>query len=265
MSEKELNPLTELSEEVAVCTIVKNEVINNDGVQPQCSATTDSNCSACANFSYFQELAQINDAMQPEPCFQNIAIDPDLMAEIKRLKLASNQEYYLHEVMKQILQSVKDGFMNETKKVDVLIVSSFSSFGQVGEFLARSEEEQDKHPKVKEWCEPMKGLINSLGRDGNVILTECVSDLRYGDNSIMYPKGTIIGTIAKDPFPVVFDSFGYRDLLDPDNYSAPHYVLDFVNKKLHEAYPQFNLWCVALDLESLSIYDLDKLPHMKRY
>lgn len=49
MSEKELNPLTELSEEVAVCTIVKNEVINNDGVQPQCSATTDSNCSTHNN------------------------------------------------------------------------------------------------------------------------------------------------------------------------------------------------------------------------
>lgn len=81
----------------------------------------------------------------------------------------------------------------------------------------------------------------------------------------MYPKGTVIGTIVRHPFPQVFKSYAYRELLDPENDSVPHYVLDFVNEKLHEAYPQHNLWCVTLDFEFLSIYDLDKLPHMNRY
>ena len=108
---------------------MKNNIMN------QCSTMPNSNCSAHANSGYFQELAELYDAMQPEPCFQNIAIDSGLMAEIRQLKLAPNQEYYLHEVIKQIFQFVKEGFMNGTVKVDVLIYSYFMSFGQTGEFL----------------------------------------------------------------------------------------------------------------------------------
>ena len=104
-----------------------------------------------------------------------------------------------------------------------------------------------------------------MGKTGNVILTEFVKDSYLDDGSIMYPNGTVIGTIVRHPFPQVSTSYAYRELLDPENYNAPHYVLDFVNEKLHEAYPQHNLWCVTLDFEFLDIYDLDKLPHMKRY
>ena len=264
MEEKVKLQSVPIEEQVLEQTIAAGERINN-GFMPQGSATPDSNCSAHANSSYFQELAELYGTMQPEPCFQNITIDSGLMAEIRQLKLSPNQEYYLHEVVKQIFQFVKEGFMNGTVKVDVLIYSYFMSFGQTGEFLALSKEEQDKRPDLKKCCDHWKGLISPLGRDGNIILTECVGDLRYDDNSIMYPKGTIIGNIEKAPFPAVSESYAYRELLDSDNYSAPHDVLDFVNKKLHEAYPEFNLWCVAFDLESLSIYDLDQLPHMKRY
>lgn len=238
----------------------------NPGFMLQRSATTDSNSSGHSNNGgYFLELAQSYGAMQPESCFQNMTFDLDLMAEIGKLRLPQNQAYFLHEVMRNNFPLVKEAFMDGTEKVDAIIISHIPIFGQAGEFLSLSEEEQSKHPDMKEFCEPWKGLVRPFGRNGNVILTRCVKDLYFDDGTIMYPKGTLIGTIAKDPFPKISEPYAYRELLDPDNYSAPHDVLDFVNEKLHEAYPQFNLWCVALDLDNLSIFDLDKLPHMKRY
>ena len=258
-----LSPVTEQSEQATAYVAGER---TNPGFTPQCSATTDSNSSAHRNNDgYFWVLAQSYDAMRPEPCFQDMAFDLDLMAEIGKLKLPQNQAYFLHEVMKNNFPLVKEAFMDVNQKVDVVIISHFTTFGQIGEFLPLSGEEQSKHPDMKEYCEPWKRLLKPLGRNGNVIHTECVKDLRFNDGSIMYPKGTVIGTIANNPFPKVSDSFDYRELLDPDNYGAPHDVLDFVNEKLHEAYPQYNLWCVALDLDNLSIFDLDKLPHMKRY
>lgn len=264
MENKKISPVTEKSEQA---TAYVADERTNLGFTPQCSATTDSNSSIHSNNGgYFLELAQSYCAVQLESCFQNMAIDPDLMVEIKnKLKLAPNQELYIHEMIKRTIESAKDGFMNGSVKVDVLEVSRFPALGQIAEFLGQSEEEQSKHPNKKEFCEPWKGLLRPLGRNRDILLTKCVKDLRFDDGIIMYPKGTLIGTIAKDPFPKVPEPYAYRELLDPDNYSAPHDVLDFVNKKLHEAYPQFNLWCVALDLDNLSIFDLDKLPHMKRY
>lgn len=245
---------------------MKTLIEMNPGFMPQRSATTDSNSSGHSNNGgYFLELAQSYGAMQPESCFQNMAFDLDLMAEIRKLKLPLNQAYFLHEVMKNNFPLVKEAFMDANKKVDAVIISHFTTFGQMGEFLSLSEEEQSKHPDMKEFCEPWKGLVRSFGRNGNVILTRCVKDLYFDDGTIMYPKGTVIGSIASHPFPKVSESYAYRELLDPDNYGAPHDVLDFVNEKLHEAYPQHNLWCVALDLDFLHIFNLDKLPYMKRY
>lgn len=57
----------------------------------------------------------------------------------------------------------------------------------------------------------------------------------------------------------------YRPLLDPDNYGYTHDVLDYVNEKLNEAIPNHNLWCVALDFDWISVFDLDIVPERKRY
>lgn len=217
------------------------------------------------NENYFYELAMREGCLTPDPCFQSIALDTTLMSEIKGLGLAPNQELYVHEMIKQAIQAVKEGFENPARKIDTLVVSGFSTWGQAAEFLSKSVMEQNEYPDIKKYWQPLTGLIKPLGKTGNVILTEFVKDSYFDDGSIMYPKGTVIGTIVRHPFPQVSTSYAYRELLDPENYSAPHYVLDFVNGKLHEAYPQYNLWCVALDFEFLDIYDLDKLPHMKRY
>ena len=262
--EEKVKPQSVLMKEQILEQTIATDVRINLGFTPQCSATTDCNSSAHSNNGgYFWKLAQCYDAMRPELCFQNIITDSGLMAEIGKLKLAPNQEYFLHEVIKRDFPLIKDAFMNG--EVGGIIISHFTTFGQMGEFLTLSEEEQSKRPDVKEFCKPWKGLLRPLGKNRNVILTECVKDLYFDDGTIMYPKGTVIGTIAKNPFPKVSESYAYRELLDPDNYSAPHDVLDFVNEKLHKAYPQFNLWCIALDLDHLSIFDLDKLAHMKRY
>lgn len=214
---------------------------------------------------YFFQLAMQEDCLTPDPCFQSITLDANLMPEIKGLGLAPNQELYVHEMIKQLIQSVKEGFENPVRKIDALVISRFLTWGQVAEFLSKSVTEQNKYPDIKEYCQPLTGLIKPLGETGNVILSEFVKDSYFDNDSIMYPKGTVIGTIKRHLFPQVSMSYAYRELLDPENYSAPHHVLDFVNEKLHEAYSQYNLWCVALDFEYLNIYDLDKLPHMKRY
>lgn len=93
---------------------------------------------------------------------------------------------------------------------------------------------------------------------------ELLQDIDFCEGRYL-PKGTIIGTLNENPFPAVEEPDVYRELLDPDNYGAPRYVLDFVNKKLNEALPGHNLWAKANDLDFLSIYDLNKLPHMKTY
>lgn len=82
---------------------------------------------------------------------------------------------------------------------------------------------------------------------------------------MVYPAGIVGCTVVKDVFPNTNDTDVYRELLDPDNYSAPHDYVDFVNLKLHEAFPDRNLWFIALDFDYLFIFDLDKLPHLKRY
>lgn len=75
--------------------------------------------------------------------------------------------------------------------------------------------------------------------------------------------------IRADIFPEVPETGDYlseyRLLLDPDNYGYPRSVLDYVNEKLNEAIPEYNLWCVAFDFDWLSVYDLNIVPEKKRY
>ena len=270
MKNKKLSPVTEQSEQVTAYAAGER---TNPGFTPQCSAMTGNKSSAQTNRNdYFYHLAQLNNAvgLQTDPCFLGHSFDlcklsysiPD------RILLATNQKYFLYEVMRNNFSFILSTFLNPEVgvEVDVFIISRFTTFGQMGEFLDLNEEEQSKHPDMKEFCEPWKGLLRPLGRGfDDVILTECMEDVCFDDGTIMYPKGTIIATIAEDPFPKVSEPNAYRELLDPDNYGAPHDVLDFVNEKLHEAYPQFNLWCIALDLDFLHIFNLDKLPYTKMY
>lgn len=148
-------------EQVLEQTIAADERI----LMPQGSATPDSNCSAHANFSYFQELAQLNNAMQPEPCFQSIALDTNLMSEIKGLGLAPNQELYVHEIIKQAIQSVKEGLENPVRKIDALVVSRFSTWGQAAIFLSKSVTKQNKYPDIKKYWQPLTELIKTIGEN----------------------------------------------------------------------------------------------------
>lgn len=91
------------------------------------------------------------------------------------------------------------------------------------------------------------------------VISECIRILFYSEflkdykeEGLILPKGIVIGSIDDDPFPAVQESDDYTEtpylyggLLDPDKYGAPHYALDFVNKKLNEALPGHNLWVRA--------------------
>ena len=214
MKNKKLSPVTEQSEQA---TAYAADERTNLGFTPQYSATTDSNSSAQTNNDgYFWRLAQSYGAMQPELCFQNIAIDPNLMAEIRKLKLAPNQEYFLHEVIRHNFPLIKEAFMDGTQKVEALIISRFKILAQMGSW------------------NPPKSFI-----------------------------GMAIGIIESNPFPKVSKPYAYQELLAPDKYAAPHDAIDFVNKKLHEACPQFNLCCIAENLDTLVIIDVEKLAWRK--
>lgn len=185
------------------------------------------------------DLANEYGPIQLEDCFKNITNDPVLMKEIDRLGvLSKNQKLYLHEIINRIIDYAKKGFVNGTYKIDALIVSPHGTWGN----------------------SPESELIHHIGKFNDITYTKFLKD-----HKDIYRKGTIIGSIDYNPFPAVEKSYIYRELLDPDNYGAPRYVLDFVNWKLNEALPRHNLWAKALDLDSLSIYDLNVLPHMKTY
>lgn len=192
---------------------------------------------------YFMDLAKGYGSTRLENCFKSITIDSSLMNEIKELGgLNENQEFFIHEMIKRLIHYAELGFVNGKQKINVLIVSRFVTWGNSHE----------------------TNLIHHIEKYNDIIYTEFLKD--YEDDSIIiYPKGTIIGTINDDPFPAVEESIIYRELLDPNNYGAPHYVLDFVNKKLNEALSGHNLWAMTLDFDYLSIYDLTIFPHIKTY
>lgn len=181
--------------------------------------------------------------MTLEKCFENMTIDPILMKDIERQGVFSkNQKHYLHEMINRIIHYAELGFVNGKQKINVLSVSRFVTWGNSHE----------------------TNLIHHIEKYNDIIYTEFLKDYE-DDRIIIYPKGTIIGTINDNPFPAVEESFIYRELLDPGNYGAPHYVLDFANKKLNEALSGHNLWAMTLDFDYLSIYDLTIFPHIKTY
>lgn len=192
---------------------------------------------------YFMDQAKKYGPMTLEKCFENMTIDPILMKDIERQGVFSkNQKHYLHEMINRIIHYAELGFVNGKQKINVLSVSRFVTWGNSHE----------------------TNLIHHIEKYNDIIYTEFLKD--YDDDRIIiYPKGTIIGTINDNPFPAVEESFIYRELLDPDNYGAPHYVLDFANKKLNEALSGHNLWAMTLDFDYLSIYDLTIFPHIKTY
>lgn len=191
-------------------------------------------------------LILINGAFMPsstEPCFNSMKIDQTLMNEIKGLGgLSKNQELYIHYMIKKIIGYAELGFIKGSRKISVLDISGGGTYGE-----------------CPETC-----LLHHIGKYDYMCYVELREDIDFCEGRYL-PKGTIIGTLNEDPFPAVKDLYIYRELLDPDNYDAPHYALDFVNKKLNEALPGRNLWAKALDFDFLSIYDLDILPHMKTY
>lgn len=192
---------------------------------------------------YFMDQAKKYGPMTLEKCFENMTIDPILMKDIERQGVFSkNQKHYLHEMINRIIHYAELGFVNGKQKINVLSVSRFVTWGNSHE----------------------TNLIHHIEKYNDIIYTEFLKDYE-DDRIIIYPKGTIIGTINDNPFPAVEESFIYRELLDPNNYGAPHYVLDFVNKKLNEALSGHNLWAMTLDFDYLSIYDLTIFPHIKTY
>lgn len=178
-----------------------------------------------------------------EKCFKSAATDQALMKEIEKLGgLSINQRYYVHEMVKTIIHYAKEGFVYGTQKISYLTISFLSSWGTSSE----------------------SDLVHHIGKYKDIIYTEVLKDFK-SDGTLLFPKGTVIGSIEADPFPGVEESCIYREILDPDNYSAPFYVLDFVNKKLQDALPNNNLWAKAVDLDVLSICNLNVLPHLKTY
>lgn len=188
---------------------------------------------------YFMDLAKEYGPIQLEKCFKNMAIDPILMKEIEGLGVFSkNQKYFLHEMVNRVIYFARKAFVNAPQKISGLKILCFGTWGSL----------------------PESDFIHHIGKYDDIIYSELLKD--YKD---LFQEGTIMGSINDHPFPAVEESYIYRELLYPDNYDAPHHALEFVNAKLSAALPGYNLWCKALDLDVLNIYDLDKLPHMKTY
>lgn len=194
---------------------------------------------------YFMDQARKYGPMTLEKCFENMTIDPILMKDIERQGVFSkNQKHYLHEMINRIISYAKKGFVNGTQKISCLDISCTYTWGD--------------------------DLICHIGMYKDIIYSEFLKD--YKEEGLILPKGIVIGSIDDDPFPAVQESDDYTEtpylyggLLDPDKYGAPHYALDFVNKKLNEALPGHNLWVRAEGLLILNIYNLNDLPHMRNY
>lgn len=194
---------------------------------------------------YFMDQAKKYGPMTLEKCFENMTIDPILMKDIERQGVFSkNQKHYLHEMTNRIIAYAKEVFVNGTQKISCLYISCTYIWE----------------------CE----LMRYIGKYKNIVYREFIND--YKEKGLIFPKGIIIGSIDDDPFPAVQESDDYTEtpylyggLLDPDKYGAPHYALNFVNKKLNEALPGHNLWVRAEGLLILNIYNLNDLPHMRNY
>lgn len=188
---------------------------------------------------FFFDLSKKDGRMRFDSCFENITIDRNLMKEIEGLGVfCKNQKYYLHEMINRIIYYAKKAFVNAPQKISSLEISDIYS-----------------------WF-----MIRNIGKYNDIEYSEFI------DDCCIYPKGTIIGSIKTNPFPNIYVplydydlSYTYGGLLEPDHYGAPHYALDFVNRKLNEALPGHNLWVKTEFVYILSIYDLNVLPNMKTY
>lgn len=175
-----------------------------------------------------------------EPCFNGIRIDEQLMNEIKQLGLCENQELFVHAMVERVKNYARLGFIDETG-ISALDISE-GLWGPCPESCPKHN---------LKTCRCMREVY--------------LEEDYYVGKGRSFPKGTVIGAWRENPFPAVKNQSCYNWLMDPDTYNAPRFVLDFINKKLKEAYPQLNLWAKATELKLLTIYDLNVHPHSKHY
>lgn len=189
-------------------------------------------------------LVLSNDAYMPsstEPCFNNMKINQTLMNEIKGLGgLNKKQELYIHYMIKKIIGYAELGFIKNTN-ISTLDISE--SLWEPCPVTC------PKHNRKT--CRCMR-------------LVTFQEDY-YVSKARSFPEGTVIGAWRENPFPAVKNESYYNWLMNSDLYDEPYFVLDFINQKLKEAYPQLNLWAKATELKLLTIYDLNVHPHSKHY
>ncbi len=190
-----------------------------------------------------------------------------LMKDARALGLNKVQTKYLCTMVNIIIEHVHLHFDPGKENPSLLQYSySLSGWAEYAKYNALSPEEQQKcDPEVRKCRGLLKGIIQLVSHNGNTTISQIVKGYTVS-KGMCFPAGTVITTVKKSLFPwspaIEEDC---RELLDPENYGYSYAPLDFVNKKLNEAFPGRNLWAVALDFDSLEIYDLDKLPSFKRY
>lgn len=203
-----------------------------------------------------------------EPCFVNMNIsDKSLLQEILALPNLSDDEVaYMYYMTKKAIDLVRNHLDVDGYKADYICASdSLSSIGSDARDLAIGKCNPIDDPDFDNYRDWNKRTIRHLGEYNGAYYHEFIKDFVDDDDSMIYPAGTIGCTVVKDVFPNTSDTCEYRELLNPGNYSAPHDYVDFVNRKLHEDFPDRNLWAIAFDFDYFDIFDLDKLPHLKRY
>lgn len=175
-----------------------------------------------------------------EGCFKSMKINPVLMNEIKQLGLCENQERFVHYMVERVIEFAELGFIKNTNISALDISEGLWKPCQV------------TYPKHnRKTCRCMRLVI--------------LQEDYYVGKGRSFPKGTVIGAWRENPFPAVKNESCYNWLMNPDLYDEPHFVLDFINQKLKEAFPQLNLWAKATELKLLTIYDLNVHPHSKHY
>lgn len=175
-----------------------------------------------------------------EECFNSMSVDEQLMNEIKQLGLCENQERFVHYMVKRVINYARLGFIDETG-ISALDISE-GLWGPCPESCPKHN---------LKTCRCMREVY--------------LEEDYYVGKGRSFPKGTVIGAWRENPFPAVKNESCYNWLMNPDLYDEPHFVLDFINQKLKEAFPQLNLWAKATELKLLTIYDLNVHPHSKHY
>ena len=196
-----------------------------------------------------------------DPCFLKRVGNMDLLEEISnKLHLPYNESRYVYHMTTQIIKVVRKYFFYDKFKLGYFTCSSLlTGWDKYANYRLLSDGQEKQF--MSKFFEPFENIVEY---DGAVYYRHASDFYDNGGNPI-YPKGTQGATLHKFMFPHTDYSHSYRGLLDPDNYSYSHDVLDFVNRKLNMAFPGNNLWVVCFDFDYVSIYNLDTLSHMKRY